>query len=46
MHDGVADVCVTGVPHPDDGERVVACVVRKPGSMVTAQEIKDLVAST
>ncbi|KAI8442000.1 hypothetical protein MSG28_005656 [Choristoneura fumiferana] len=44
-HDGVADVCVTGVPHPDDGELVVACVVRKPGSMVTAKEIKDLVAS-
>ncbi|KAI8441996.1 hypothetical protein MSG28_005656, partial [Choristoneura fumiferana] len=45
MHDGVADVCVTGVPHPDDGELVVACVVRKPGSTVTAKEIKDLVAS-
>ncbi|KAI8441995.1 hypothetical protein MSG28_005656, partial [Choristoneura fumiferana] len=45
MHDGVADVCVTGVPHPDDGELVVACVVRKPGSTVTAKEIKDLVAN-
>ncbi|KAI8442002.1 hypothetical protein MSG28_005657 [Choristoneura fumiferana] len=44
-HKGVEDVCVTGVPHPDDGERVVACVVRKPGATVTAQEIKDLVAS-
>lgn len=44
-HDGVDDVCVTGIPHPDDGEHVTACVVRKPGSKVSAQEIKDLVAS-
>ncbi|XP_047991493.1 luciferin 4-monooxygenase-like [Leguminivora glycinivorella] len=44
-HPGVQDVCVTGVPHIDDGERVAACIVRRPGSTVSAQEIKDLVAS-
>ncbi|CAH0758500.1 unnamed protein product [Diatraea saccharalis] len=44
-HPGVLDVSVTGIPHADDGEHAVACVVRKPGSDVTAQEIKDLVLS-
>ncbi|XP_063624805.1 uncharacterized protein LOC134796554 [Cydia splendana] len=44
-HPDVQDVCVTGIPHFEDGERVAACVVRRPGSTVSAQEIKDLVAS-
>ncbi|XP_073948769.1 luciferin 4-monooxygenase-like [Choristoneura fumiferana] len=43
-HPGVLDVCVLGVPHPDDGKRAIACVMRTPGSRVTEQEIKDLVA--
>ncbi|XP_047999489.1 4-coumarate--CoA ligase 1-like isoform X2 [Leguminivora glycinivorella] len=43
-HPGVADVCVTGIPHPNDGERVVACVVRRPGHHVTAEDIKEIVA--
>ncbi|XP_063628751.1 luciferin 4-monooxygenase-like [Cydia splendana] len=43
-HPGVADVCVTGVPHRDDVEHVVACVVRKPGHHVIADDIKGLVA--
>ncbi|XP_059051529.1 luciferin 4-monooxygenase-like [Achroia grisella] len=44
-HSGVLDVGVTGVPNERDGELPVAVVVRKPGSDVTAQEIKDLVAN-
>ncbi|XP_026313469.1 luciferin 4-monooxygenase-like isoform X2 [Hyposmocoma kahamanoa] len=40
---GVSDVAVTGIPDPEYGELIVACVVRKPGHEVTAQEIKDLV---
>ncbi|XP_063540934.1 luciferin 4-monooxygenase-like isoform X2 [Cydia strobilella] len=44
-HPGVADVCVTGVPHPDDGDHIVACVVRRPSHHVTADDIKDLVAT-
>ncbi|XP_047999346.1 4-coumarate--CoA ligase 1-like isoform X1 [Leguminivora glycinivorella] len=43
-HPGVADVCVTGVPHPDDGEHIVACVVRRPGYHISAGDIKELVA--
>lgn len=42
---GVSDVAVTGIPDPEYGELIVACVVRKPGHEVTAQEIKDLVKS-
>ncbi|XP_075983943.1 luciferin 4-monooxygenase-like [Anticarsia gemmatalis] len=44
-HPGVLDVSVTSIPHEEDGDHAVACVVRTPGSDVTAQEIKDLVAS-
>lgn len=44
-HPGVHYVIVTSVPHEEDGEHPVACVVRKEGSNVTAQEIKDLIAS-
>ncbi|KAJ8711132.1 hypothetical protein PYW07_008374 [Mythimna separata] len=43
-HPGVRDVSVTSVPHEDDGEHPVACVVRAPGSNVTADEIKEIVA--
>ncbi|XP_026313436.1 luciferin 4-monooxygenase-like [Hyposmocoma kahamanoa] len=42
---GVSDVTVTGIPDPECGDLIVACVVRKPGYEVTAQEIKDLVKS-
>ncbi|CAH2093684.1 unnamed protein product [Euphydryas editha] len=42
---GVREVCVVGVPHEADGERPAACVVRDTNSAVTAQEIRDLVAS-
>ncbi|XP_075984149.1 luciferin 4-monooxygenase-like [Anticarsia gemmatalis] len=43
-HPGVRDVCVTTVRASDVDQHPVACVVRRPGSAVTAQEIKDLVA--
>lgn len=35
---------MTSVEHATDGEWPVACVVRRPGSTVTAQEIVTLVA--
>ncbi|XP_052752000.1 luciferin 4-monooxygenase-like isoform X2 [Galleria mellonella] len=44
-HPSVLDVGVTSVPNELDGEHPVAVVVRKPGTSVSAQEIKDLVAS-
>ncbi|XP_053617438.1 luciferin 4-monooxygenase-like [Plodia interpunctella] len=43
-HPGVLDAGVTNIPHPEDGEHPVACVVRRPGSDVTAEQIKELVA--
>ncbi|XP_053617435.1 luciferin 4-monooxygenase-like [Plodia interpunctella] len=43
-HPGVLDAGVTSIPHPEDGEHPVACVVRRPGSDVTAEQIKELVA--
>lgn len=44
-HPGVLDVSVTSVPHEDDGEHPVACVMRRPGSNVTADELKEMVAN-
>lgn len=43
-HEGVHDVAVTAIPDVIDGELPVACVVKREGSNVTAQEIKNLVA--
>ncbi|XP_073948133.1 luciferin 4-monooxygenase-like [Choristoneura fumiferana] len=45
-HEGVLNVCVTSIPKEVDGEWPVAVVVRAAGAVVTAQEIKDLVANT
>lgn len=45
QHPGVYEVSVTSIPDEDDGEHIVACVVRKPGADVTAAEIKEIVAS-
>ncbi|XP_075983878.1 luciferin 4-monooxygenase-like isoform X2 [Anticarsia gemmatalis] len=45
-HPGVLDACVTGIPDKECGDLVVACVTRKTGSTVTAQEIKDIVKET
>ncbi|XP_049879446.1 luciferin 4-monooxygenase-like [Pectinophora gossypiella] len=43
QHPGVQYVVVTGIPDTYCGDLLAACVVRRPGSTVTAQEIKDLV---
>ncbi|XP_073948110.1 luciferin 4-monooxygenase-like isoform X2 [Choristoneura fumiferana] len=43
-HPGVLDVCVLGVPDPVDGKRAAAVIMRAPGSEVSEQEIKGLVA--
>ncbi|XP_049879451.1 luciferin 4-monooxygenase-like [Pectinophora gossypiella] len=42
-HPGVQEVAVTGIPDPELGDLPVACVVRRPGHDVAAQDIKDLV---
>jgi crotonobetaine/carnitine-CoA ligase len=41
---GVLDVCVVGVPDPMRDEALVAVVVRKPGTTVTAEEIRAFCA--
>ncbi|XP_046964266.1 luciferin 4-monooxygenase-like [Vanessa cardui] len=45
-HPGVLDVAVTGIPHDEFGDLVVAFVVPIKGCTVTAQEIKDLVKAS
>ncbi|XP_061722507.1 luciferin 4-monooxygenase-like [Cydia pomonella] len=40
---GVLDVAVTGIPDPKCGELPVACVVRCPGSDITAEDVKQIV---
>lgn len=39
QHPSVAEVAVYGVPHPLMGEQVQACIVLKPGALVTEEEI-------
>ncbi|CAH2052234.1 unnamed protein product, partial [Iphiclides podalirius] len=45
-HPGVFEVGVTGVPHPDDGELPIACIVKQTDCEVTAKEIQDLVSGS
>jgi fatty-acyl-CoA synthase len=40
-HPGIAEAAVIGVPHPRWSERPLACVVRAPGSSITAEEVID-----
>jgi long-chain acyl-CoA synthetase len=42
-HPQVAQAAVIGVPHPQLGEEVAAAVTLKPGSTVTAAELRDFV---
>ncbi|HTV71414.1 MAG TPA: AMP-binding protein [Rhizobiaceae bacterium] len=42
QHDAVLEASVVGVPHPDWGEEVVACVVLKPGSAATEQDLDQI----
>ncbi|XP_045770492.1 luciferin 4-monooxygenase-like [Maniola jurtina] len=44
-HPGVKEVCVVGINDPLEGQKAVACIVRNEECHVTAQDIKDLVAS-
>ena len=39
--DGVAESAVTGIPHPDFGETVLAIVVPKAGAKLNAQQMID-----
>ena len=41
-HDGVAEVCVIGRPHPEWGEEVVAIVVPAAGWVLRRDELEDL----
>ena len=40
-HKDVNSVCVFGLPDEHWGERVAACVVCKPGSTLTAEELRQ-----
>lgn len=40
-HPGIAEAAVIGVAHPRWSERPLACVVRAPGSEITAEEVLD-----
>ncbi len=42
-HPQVAQAAVVGMPHPQLGEEVAAAVALKPGSTVTATELRDFV---
>jgi fatty-acyl-CoA synthase len=44
-HPEVVEASVVGVPDPRWTERPLACVVRVPGSVVTAAELRDFLAS-
>lgn len=44
-HPGVLEAAVVGVPDERWGERPLAAIVRRPGSTVTADELKDHLAS-
>ncbi|CAG9791310.1 unnamed protein product [Diatraea saccharalis] len=43
-HPSVHDVVVTSIPHDEDGEHPVACVVKEKGANISAREIADLIA--
>jgi acyl-CoA synthetase (AMP-forming)/AMP-acid ligase II len=44
-HPGVAEACTFAVPHAKLGEEVAAIVVPRPGSTLTAQDVRDFAAT-
>lgn len=44
-HEKILDAAVIGIPHETAGEAPKACVVLKPNTIATEQEIKDFVSS-
>jgi long-chain acyl-CoA synthetase len=42
-HPAVSEAAVAGVPHQDLGEEIAAAIVLKPGSRVTADELRQFV---
>ncbi|CAH2052231.1 unnamed protein product, partial [Iphiclides podalirius] len=45
-HPAVFEVALTGLPHPDDGELPIACIVKQTDCEVTEKEIEDLVSDS
>lgn len=44
-HPAIAEVVVVGVPHPDWGEVVKAVVVRRPGTELTADQVREYIGT-
>jgi long-chain acyl-CoA synthetase len=45
-HPDVVEVAVFGVPHPDLGEELAAAVVHRPGTEVTADQLREFLRGT